>query len=151
MRALLNKLDSDRRHETDHFASKFTGKVSEIFSGLPKPKDPISFTTNDLPLLFTANERRRLMMVERAKQAGKEAPVLSEHGGDRKSEEQNQGSIRTLKRGETTSYLAARLKRDAPDIASRLQRGPVHMDLDREAGRPRALTPRTPLRRGPVW
>ena len=53
------KLESDRRNETDYFTSKFTGKVSEIFSGLPKPKDPISFTTNDLPLLFTADEVQR--------------------------------------------------------------------------------------------
>ncbi len=32
------------------------GKVQEIFAGLPKPKDPISFTNHDLPLLFTASE-----------------------------------------------------------------------------------------------
>ena len=42
--------------------------------------------------------------------------MLAEHGGDRKSEEQNQGSNRTLKRGETAAYLTARLKRDAPQI-----------------------------------
>lgn len=56
VKALLTKLESDRKNGTDYFSSKFTAKVAEIFSGLPKPKDPISFTTNDLPLLFTANE-----------------------------------------------------------------------------------------------
>ena len=58
------------------------------------------------------------------KQTVKEAPVLAEHGGDRKSEEQNQGAINTLKRGSTNAdYLTARLKRDAPAIAARLERG----------------------------
>ena len=65
VKTLLTKLDSVRRmkergdqisDDLIGLSSKFTGQVSEIFSGLPKPKDPISFTTNDLPLLFTANE-----------------------------------------------------------------------------------------------
>lgn len=61
---------------------------------------------------------------ERLKQTVKESPVLADHGGDRKSEEQNQGAINTLKRGSTNStYLTARLKRDAPEIADRLERG----------------------------
>ena len=60
---------------------------------------------------------------ERMKQTVKEAPVLAEHGGDRKSEEQNQGNNVTLKaRGNDNTYLTARLKRDAPEIATRLER-----------------------------
>ena len=60
---------------------------------------------------------------ERFKQTVKEAPVLAEHGGDRKSEEQNQGRDSTLKGKRDNDYLTARLKRDAPDIATRLERG----------------------------
>src|SRR4051812_9844365 len=47
---------------------------------------------------------------------------LKSHGGDRRSKafreerESNQGSVRTLKRGETVAYLQARLKRSHPDI-----------------------------------
>lgn len=54
-----------------------------------------------------------------------EAEALTKHGGDRKSEEvQYQGSNRTLKpRGETADYLAARIKRDRPDIAARVEAG----------------------------
>ena len=47
-------------------------------------------------------------------------PPLGKHGGDRKGE---QGSHRTLKRGETSSYLAQRLNRDRPDIAAAVERG----------------------------
>jgi len=53
VKALLTKLDSDRRAGTDYFGHKFMAKVSEIFAGLPKPKDVRSFEGNDLPLLFT--------------------------------------------------------------------------------------------------
>lgn len=52
---------------------------------------------------------------ERMKQAVKEAPVLAEHRRPTK-EEQVKGSDRTFKRGETATYLTARLKRDAPQI-----------------------------------
>jgi len=65
VRALLTKLESDRKHGTDYFGSKFTAKIAEIFSGLPKPKDPISFTTNDLPLLFTANDVQQFSLEHR--------------------------------------------------------------------------------------
>jgi len=51
-------LESDRRAGTDYFSHKFMGKVSEIFAGLPKPKDVRSFEGNDLPLLFTTDEVR---------------------------------------------------------------------------------------------
>ena len=56
VKALLTKLESDRKNSTDFFSSKFTAKIAEIFAGLPKPKDPVSFTNHDLPLLFTAND-----------------------------------------------------------------------------------------------
>lgn len=69
VKALLTKLESDRRHETDYFAHKFMGKVQEIFSGLPKPKDVRSFEGNDLPLLFTANEVQQFALEHRLNKA----------------------------------------------------------------------------------
>ena len=36
VKALLTKLDSDRRAGTDYFSNKFVGKVVEIFAGLTK-------------------------------------------------------------------------------------------------------------------
>ena len=56
VKMFLMKLESDRKNGTDYFSSKFTAKVKTIFDGLPKPKDWISFATNDLPLLFTNAE-----------------------------------------------------------------------------------------------
>lgn len=51
-------------------------------------------------------------------------PALAVHGGDRKSEEVNQGNNVTLKtRGNDNTYLAARIKRDAPEIAARVAAG----------------------------
>ena len=56
MRALLTKLDSDRKHGTD-FGNKFVAKVGEIFSGLPKPKEWQAFHNHDLPGLTSAKLR----------------------------------------------------------------------------------------------
>ncbi len=65
VKSLLMKLESDRKikargddpgRELAELCSKFTAQTEKIFSGLPKPKDYISFATNDLPLLFTPAE-----------------------------------------------------------------------------------------------
>jgi hypothetical protein len=58
--------------------------------------------------------------------AGKRlSAVLGGHGGDRRSPEarKDQGSRRTLKRGETSEYLEARLRRSHKDIAAAYDRG----------------------------
>jgi hypothetical protein len=64
--------------------------------------------------------------------------VLGSHGGDRRSEraKENQGSQRTLKRGETAAYLRAKLARDHPDILRRLDAGEFRIvkAAAREAG-----------------
>lgn len=53
--------------------------------------------------------------------AAAQAQPLAGHGGDRTTEpEREQGSIRTLKRGETADYLLRRLARDAPEILERV-------------------------------
>ena len=51
--------------------------------------------------------------------------ALGKHGGDRRSAQakEDQGSDRTLKRGDNAAYLQARLRRDAPEIAAALDRG----------------------------
>lgn len=50
-------------------------------------------------------------------------PPCQKHGGDRRSEERNQGSDSTLKGRRDNSYLAARLNRDHPEIAARVKAG----------------------------
>lgn len=56
--------------------------------------------------------------------AAAQARPLAGHGGDRTAEpEGEQGSIRTLKRGETAAYLLRRLARDAPEILERVKAG----------------------------
>lgn len=64
--------------------------------------------------------------------ASADVAPLAEHGGDRrtlenqdapKEEPKEQGSDRTLKRGETAEYLVRRLKRDAPEVAAQLAAG----------------------------
>lgn len=54
-----------------------------------------------------------------------QAIELKSHGGDRRSQQaqQDQGSNRTLKRGEGPDYIRARLRRDHPEIAEELERG----------------------------
>ena len=69
VKALLTKLDSDRRMKTDYFSPKFGGKVSEIFDGLPKPKDARKFLENDLMLLFTASDVQRFALEHRLNKA----------------------------------------------------------------------------------
>lgn len=62
----------------------------------------------------------------KAKKGESVGAVLKAHGGDRKSDaaKQDQGDVITLKRGSTgASYLAARLRRDAPEICDRLAAG----------------------------
>lgn len=64
--------------------------------------------------------------VEKARneQTVKEAPVLPEHGGDHTSEEGKATLQSNLaKHGNSADYLAARIKRDAPEIAKQLERG----------------------------
>lgn len=55
--------------------------------------------------------------------ADPEVKPLAEHGGDRTSEEDGQGSVATLKKGRGAEYLVRRLRRDAPAIAEALGRG----------------------------
>ena len=69
VRALLTKLESDRKNGTDFFSHKFMAKVKEIFSGLPKPKDVRSFEGNDLPLLFTHSEVQQFALEHRLNKA----------------------------------------------------------------------------------
>ena len=57
------------------------------------------------------------------KQAVKEAPVLAEHGANQHGDKSGVGDTKSSSKGTNATYLTARLKRDAPDIATRLERG----------------------------
>lgn len=52
-----------------------------------------------------------------------ETKPINGHGGDRKSDDRDQGSHRTLKRGDNADYYTARIARDRPDILERMKRG----------------------------
>ncbi len=65
VKSLLMKLESVRKaiakketpsDELLAIRSKFAAETEKIFSGLPKPKDFITFASHDLPLLFTPAE-----------------------------------------------------------------------------------------------
>lgn len=43
VKALLTKLESDRKNSTDYFSGTFSAKVKAVFDGLPKPKDARKF------------------------------------------------------------------------------------------------------------
>lgn len=64
VKTLLMKLRADDANGTD-FMSKFAHKVKEVFAGLPKPKDWISFATHDIPLLFTPDEVQQFALAHR--------------------------------------------------------------------------------------
>jgi hypothetical protein len=53
--------------------------------------------------------------------------AIGKHGGDRRSAQvkEDQPSDRSLKYGENTAYLQARLRRDAPELADALDRGEI--------------------------
>jgi hypothetical protein len=61
--------------------------------------------------------------LEKTRQTSKAAPALAQHGGERTKADE-QGDIGTLNRGSNSAaYLAARIKRDAPEIAARVEKG----------------------------
>lgn len=51
------------------------------------------------------------------------AAPLAKHGGERKQDAVKQGDNVTLKRGNQSTYLAARIKRDHPEIVKRIEAG----------------------------
>jgi DNA modification methylase len=69
VKALLTKLDADRANKTEYFINKFIDKVQEVFSGLPKPKDWLSFQRNDIPLLFTSSEVQKFALEHKLNKA----------------------------------------------------------------------------------
>ncbi len=74
--------------------------------------------------------------------------VLAKHGGDRKSAEaRNQHSPRSLKYGETTAYLLARLDRDYPTLAADVRTGKLKAKTAaRQVGLIKIKTPLDQLR-----
>jgi hypothetical protein len=61
-----------------------------------------------------------------------EAVELGRHGGDRSGKQGTDGTLTS--RGATPAYLAARLRRDAPDIAARISDFPSVRAAAKEAG-----------------
>lgn len=65
---MLHKRIADDAHKTQ-YVSKFANKIDEIFTGLPKPKDWLTFAQKDLPLLFTANEVQQFALEHKLNKA----------------------------------------------------------------------------------
>ncbi len=74
VKSLLMKLESVRKaiakketpsDELLAIRSKFAAETEKIFSGLPKPKDFITFASHDLPLLFTPAEVQEFALKHR--------------------------------------------------------------------------------------
>jgi hypothetical protein len=66
------------------------------------------------------SDEARLIKAVAADVMAKKQPV-AKHGGARKHGEQ--GDVVTLERGNKSTYLAARIKCDRPDIAEAVERG----------------------------
>ena len=75
----------------------------------------------EVELVKTAKKGRALGAVI---ETAKKAKPLAAHGGDRKSENADQGDNVTLKaRGNAPDYLTARIARDRPDILEQMKAG----------------------------
>lgn len=79
VKTLLHKRIADNAHGTE-YVSKFTNIIDSVFNGLPKPKDWVSFPTNDLPLLFTSDEVQQLALTHRLNKAQCKTPLSCGHG-----------------------------------------------------------------------
>ena len=93
--------------------------------GLELDPDMVHWARQGLARLDTSQPIPYGQAVETGKTAAQklhEAPELKRHGGVRTS---RQGDVVTLplERGNEATYLAARLKRDHPEIADRVTRG----------------------------
>ncbi len=64
-----------------------------------------------------------LVAADKAQRIAKEAQPMAKPGRPSKSEEEKKPSPRSIKYGETSEYLAARLRRDHPEIAAKAARG----------------------------
>jgi hypothetical protein len=80
-------------------------------SGCPEPQKGYSIDGG----VLDAEQVHAVLQAKRGQTLG---AVLAKHGGARRGEI-DQASDRSLKHGENTAYLAARLRRDHPDAAVR--------------------------------
>ena len=86
VRTLLHKRIADGANKTKYI-SKFANKIDEVFTGLPKPKDWITFAQKDLPLLFTASEVQQFALEHRLNKAQTQKVLLkTEDSGYRNPE-----------------------------------------------------------------
>lgn len=76
------------------------------------------------------------------------AAVLGKHGGDRRSEKAREQDSQTTSIGRGSDYLKARLERDHPEIAARLDQYPSVKAAAREAG---IVKPADPYRQLCKW
>jgi hypothetical protein len=75
------------------------------------------------------------------------APVLGRHGGDRKGHaaKAKAGDDITTNRGTSAAYTVARLRRDAPELAARVDRGELTANRAAIEAGFRAATWRAPV------
>lgn len=101
---------------------------SFIVECLGRPVDVIDMALNGVRL-FDLSEPVPLDKAVKAEAARRmqESETLSEHGGDRKSDaarnQVDNVNLISAKGGNSADYLAARIKRDRPDIAARVEAG----------------------------
>lgn len=98
-RWLLSKLDSDRRHETDHYANKFIGIVEEIFAEHPHRITWQSFFINDVPLLDLPEPAKKVAVEKNLnKSQAKAMGKLAEDDSPEAEEVMETGRV-TVKKG----------------------------------------------------
>jgi hypothetical protein len=107
----------------------YSGRDEFIIECIGRPVDVVEMAVAGLDLF----DPSKPVPFDRAVEAGAarrmaEAVPLARHGGDRKSEavqdqDYNVNLIDDPKGGNSADYLAARIKRDRPDIAARVEAG----------------------------
>lgn len=88
----------------------------EDFVQYPEPYG-LGMRADIVAAIMTERDKRKLL-----RDVVEAVPPLAKHGGDRVSGEQGD-NVTLLARGNSASYLIAKLKRDAPEIAERLAAG----------------------------
>ena len=110
--------------EGEHYRSLQNRSGKDFCSWEEFVKEPwpygLDFDPDIANAVLAEEDATKLVKLVASEVVAKTKPA-AKHGGARKRGEQ--GSNRTLKRGETAEYLAARIKRDRPDIATAVERG----------------------------
>jgi hypothetical protein len=103
------------------FKSYFEARIKRPFTFWFELEKTHRYVTNYAPELI--NQTWGTARAETARRLAQEVAPLAKHGGDRKHDDRVDQDSNTTLKARGAAYLAARLKRDHPEIAARLAQG----------------------------